>query len=113
MFDPPLLQVGTNARTGRGQWTGEAVATVGLFATILGCLRFRPKAVPVAVGLFITAAYWFTSSTSSADPALTLARALTDCFAGIRPVDLAACALAQLAWPPGRGARDRVGERVG
>lgn len=113
MFGLPLLQIGTNARTGRGQWIGEAVATFGLVTTILGCLRFRPKAVPVAVGLFITAACWFTSSTSSANPALALARAFTDSFAGIRPVDLAACALAQLAWPPGRGARDRVGERVG
>ncbi len=97
MFDLPLLQLGTSPRTGVGQWAGEAVATFGLVATILGCLRFRPEAVPVAVGLFITAAYWFTSSTSFANPAVTLARALSDTFAGIRPIDLPGFWVAQLA----------------
>ncbi len=126
MFDLPLLQVGTSARTGLGQWAGEAVATFGLVTTILGCLRFRPEAVPVAVGLFITAAYWFTSSTSFANPAVALARAFTDSFAGIRPVDLPGFVVAQLlgalaatavmGWlfaEPVRGsARDGIGERA-
>lgn len=129
MFDLELVQFGTQARTGLGQWIGEAVATFGLIATILGCLRFRPEAIAVAVGLFITGAYWFTSSTSFANPAVALARAFTDSFAGIRPIDLPAFALAQLAgalaaaavmgWllaepaEPLRGdARDRLGERT-
>lgn len=87
MFDEPLLMLGATARTGIGQWTGEAVATFGLVGTILGCLRARPEAVPYAVGLFITAGYWFTSSTSFANPAVTIARSLSDTFAGIRPAD--------------------------
>lgn len=97
MFDLPLVQFGSTARTGLGQWTGEVVATFGLLATILGCLRFVPQAIAPAVGLYITAAYWFTSSTSFANPAVTLARALSDTFAGIRPIDLPAFWLAQLA----------------
>jgi len=97
MFDLPLLQLGGTVRTGFGQWIGEFVATFGLLATILGCRRFAPATIAPAVGLYITAAYWFTSSTSFANPAVTLARALSDTFAGIRPVDLPAFWLAQLA----------------
>ena len=87
MFGEPLLVEGVKARTGPGQWLGEFVATFGLLATILGCLRARPEAVPYAVGLFITAGYWFTSSTSFANPAVTVARSFTDTFAGIAPAD--------------------------
>ena len=97
MFDEPLLMLGATARTGIGQWTGEAVATFGLVGTILGCLRARPEAVPYAVGLFITAGYWFTSSTSFANPAVTIARSLSDTFAGIRPVDAPAFIAMQFA----------------
>ena len=97
MFDLPILMLGATARSGVGQWAGEAVATFGLVATILACVRFRPLAVAPAVGLYITAAYWFTSSTSFANPAVTLARALTNSFAGIRPVDAPAFIAAQLA----------------
>lgn len=97
MFELPLLQLGGTARTGLGQWAGEFVASFGLLATILGCLRFAPNAVAPAVALYITAAYWFTSSTSFANPAVTLARALSDTFAGIRPLDLPAFWLAQIA----------------
>jgi glycerol uptake facilitator-like aquaporin len=96
MFDMPILMLGATARAGIGQWTGEAVATFGLVAVILACMRFRPKAVAAMVGLYITAAYWFTSSTSFANPAVTVARALTDSFAGIRPVDAPAFIVAQL-----------------
>jgi glycerol uptake facilitator-like aquaporin len=97
MFDLPILMWGGTGRAGIGQWTGEAIATFGLVITILACLRSRPKAVAAAVGLYITAAYWFTSSTSFANPAVTVARALTDSFAGIRPADVPAFLLAQLA----------------
>ena len=85
MFNEPLLVLSTKMRTGTGQWAGEFVATFGLLATILGCIKWRPEAVPYAVGLFITAGYWFTSSTSFANPAVTLARAFTDTFSGIFP----------------------------
>ena len=97
MFEEPLLMLGATARTGIGQWTGEAVATFGLVGTILGCLRARPEAVPYAVGLFITAGYWFTSSTSFANPAVTIARSLSDTFAGIRPADAPAFIAVQFA----------------
>jgi glycerol uptake facilitator-like aquaporin len=97
MFDMPILMLGDTARAGVGQWVGEAVATFGLVAVILVCMRFRPKAVAAMVGLYITAAYWFTSSTSFANPAVTVARALTDSFAGIRPADVPAFIFAQLA----------------
>lgn len=97
MFELPLLQLGLTARTGAGQWLGEATATFGLVLTILGCMRYRPDAVPWAVGLYITAAYWFTSSTSFANPAVTIARAVSDTFAGIRAADVPAFLLAQLA----------------
>ncbi len=96
MFDAPLLAASVNARTGFPQWTGEFVATFGLVATILGCLRARPEAVPFAVGLYITAGYWFTSSTSFANPAVTVARAFTDSFSGIRPMDAPGFIIAQL-----------------
>jgi glycerol uptake facilitator-like aquaporin len=90
MFDiSPLLVAGTKARAGMGQWVGEGVATLGLLMTIFGCLRFRAEAVPYAVGLFITAGYWFTSSTSFANPAVSIARMFTDTFTGIRPADVA------------------------
>jgi glycerol uptake facilitator-like aquaporin len=96
MFDLPILMWGATARAGIGQWMGEVVATFGLVVTILACVRFRPEAVATAVGLYITAAYWFTSSTSFANPAVTIARALTDSFAGIRPADALAFIAAQL-----------------
>ena len=87
----------TTARTGLAQWFAEGVATFGLVATILGTLRWRPDAVPYAVGLFITAGYWFTASTSFANPAVTVARAFADTFAGIRPGDAPAFVAAQAA----------------
>ncbi|MEL6361192.1 MAG: MIP/aquaporin family protein [Pseudomonadota bacterium] len=95
MFDQTLVQSSIKARTGVGQWTGEIVATFGLVLTIFGCLRFRAEAIPYAVGLFITAGYWFTSSTSFANPAVTIARTMTDTFAGIRAIDAPMFLLAQ------------------
>jgi glycerol uptake facilitator-like aquaporin len=88
MFGLDLLQLGTKARTGLGQWAGEFIATFGLIAAILGCIRFKPEAIAPAVGLYITSAYWFTASTSFANPAVTIARSLTDTFAGIAPGDV-------------------------
>jgi glycerol uptake facilitator-like aquaporin len=85
MFAEPILQVSTKLRGGPGQALSEIVATFGLIVTILGALRFRPDFTPVAVGLYITAAYWFTASTSFANPAVTLARSLSNTFAGIAP----------------------------
>lgn len=96
MFDHPVLELSNKARTGAGQWTGEFIATFGLIFVILGTIRHRPQAVPASVALYIVAAYWFTSSTSFANPAITLARALTDSFAGIAPADVPAFILAQL-----------------
>ncbi len=96
MFDLPALQVSVKPRTGLGQWVGEAIATFGLILTILGTVRFRPRSVPAAVGLYITAAYWFTSSTSFANPAITVARSLSDTFAGIAPHDVPLFVVAQL-----------------
>ena len=96
MFDLPLLQPGTHARTGAAQWLSEAVATCGLLLTILLGLRARPAALPALVAAYIFAAYWFTASTSFANPAVTLARALTQTFAGIRPVDAPGFIVAQL-----------------
>jgi glycerol uptake facilitator-like aquaporin len=96
MFDLPTLQVSVKARTGLGQWTGEAIATFGLILTILGTVRHRPAWVPASVALYITAAYWFTSSTSFANPAITIARSLSDSFAGIAPADVPGFVLAQL-----------------
>lgn len=96
MFDMPLIDLSSKVRTGTGQWMGEFVATFGLIATILGCLKARAEAVPYAVGLYITAAYWFTSSTSFANPAVTIARSLSDSFAGISPANVIAFIAAQL-----------------
>jgi len=96
MFDLPTLQLSVKARTGLGQWTGEAIATFGLILTILGTLRHRPALVPASVALYITAAYWFTSSTSFANPAITVARSLSDSFAGIAPADVPFFIVAQL-----------------
>jgi glycerol uptake facilitator-like aquaporin len=96
MFDLSTLQLSAKARTGLGQWAGEAIATFGLILTILGAVRFRRSAVPAAVGLYISAAYWFTSSTSFANPAITVARSLSDTFAGIAPQDVPAFVIAQL-----------------
>jgi glycerol uptake facilitator-like aquaporin/N-acetylglutamate synthase-like GNAT family acetyltransferase len=95
MFELPLLQLSTNVRTGIGQWTAEVVATFGLVLTILGCLAHNARAIPMAVGLYITAAYWFTASTSFANPAVTIARALSNTFAGIAPNAVVAFLLAQ------------------
>jgi glycerol uptake facilitator-like aquaporin len=97
MFGEPLFFASRHVRTGGAQWLSELVATFGLLATIWGCARRRPGLVPFAVGAYITAAYWFTSSTSFANPAVTLARAASDTFAGIRPADAPAFILAQLA----------------
>lgn len=97
MFDLEILQLSTKARAGIGQWTGELIATFGLILTILGTLRHRPEAVPASVALYITAAYWFTSSTSFANPAITIVRSLSNSFAGIAPADVPAFVIAQLA----------------
>jgi glycerol uptake facilitator-like aquaporin len=97
MFDLPTLQLSVKARTGLGQWTGEFIATFGLILTILGTLRHRPNLVPASVALYITAAYWFTSSTSFANPAITVARSLSNSFAGIAPADVPLFVLAQFA----------------
>jgi glycerol uptake facilitator-like aquaporin len=111
MFELPLWQVAATVRTGPGQWFAEAVATFGLLLTILGCSTRTPSAVPYAAGLYITSAYWFTASTSFANPAVTIARALSDTYAGIAPAGvptfiaaqmfgaLVAAALARWLWP--------------
>lgn len=96
MFELPLVQLSGHARTGAAQWLSEAVATFALVLTILGTLRSRPDAVPVAVALVIVAAYWFTASTSFANPAVTAARALSDTFAGIAPANAPPFVVAQL-----------------
>ncbi len=97
MFDLPLLQVSAKLRSGPAQWFSEWVATFGLVLTILATLKSKPSAVPMSVGLYIAAAYWFTASTSFANPAVTLARAFSDTFAGIRPVDVWPFIVAQFA----------------
>jgi len=97
MFELPLLQASAKVRAGGGQWVSEGVATFGLVAFILAGIRFERKTVPVLVGLYITAAYWFTASTSFANPAVAIARSLTDTFAGIRPLDLPGFIVAQIA----------------
>jgi len=96
MFGLEPVQIGEHVRTGFGQWLGEFIATFGLVATILGCIRFNAAAIPAAVGLYITSAYWFTSSTSFANPAVTIARALSNTFSGIAPAHVAAFVVAQL-----------------
>jgi glycerol uptake facilitator-like aquaporin len=111
MFDLPILQLSAHVRSGPAQWFAESVATFGLLLAIFGCVARAPQAVPYAVGLYITAAYWFTASTSFANPAVTIARALSDSFAGIAPAGvpafivaqvvgmLAAVAAGRLLWP--------------
>jgi glycerol uptake facilitator-like aquaporin len=96
MFELPLWQLSGTIRTGPSQWFAEAVATFGLLLTILGCGARTPSAVPYAVGLYITAAYWFTASTSFANPAVTIARALSNTYAGIAPAAVLAFIVAQL-----------------
>ena len=96
MFGEALLQFSHHVRAGGGQLFSEFIATFGLLCVIWGCARLRSEAVPVAVGLYITGAYWFTASTSFANPAVTLARAFTDTFAGIRPADVPGFVVAQL-----------------
>jgi len=108
MFALPVIEASVKIRTGGPQWFSEFVATFGLVAVILGGIRFEHKAVPWLVGLYITAAYWFTASTSFANPAVAIARAFTDTFSGIRPADLpgfivaeligAVCALGVMSW---------------
>jgi glycerol uptake facilitator-like aquaporin len=97
MFGEPLFSASQHIRTGGAQWWSEFIATFGLIVTIIGCARTRAAAIPYAVGAYITAAYWFTASTSFANPAVTLARAASNTFAGIRPLDAPAFILAQLA----------------
>ena len=97
IFELPLLQLSLTQRSGAGQWLAEAVATFGLLLTILGVASRTPAAVPYAVGLYITSAYWFTASTSFANPAVTIARSLSDTFAGIAPQDAPAFIAAQIA----------------
>jgi glycerol uptake facilitator-like aquaporin len=114
MFELPLWQVSTTVRTGPGQWTAEFIATFGLALTVFGCVARARSAVAYAVGLYITAAYWFTASTSFANPAVTVARSLSNTFAGIAPASvllfvgaqmigaLLAVALARWLWPADR-----------
>ncbi len=96
MFALPLIEFSTKVRTGGPQWFAEIIATFGLLATILGGLRFNRAGIPVLVGLYITAAYWFTASTSFANPAVAIARAFTNTFSGIRPLDLPGFMIAQI-----------------
>jgi len=97
MFDLPILQFSTKARAGIGNWSGEFIATFGLVLTILLLLKHRPSAIPAAVALYITSAYWFTSSTSFANPAISIVRSLSDTFAGIAPADVPMFIAMQLA----------------
>jgi glycerol uptake facilitator-like aquaporin len=96
MFDLPIFQLSATVRTGTAQWIAESVATFGLLLTILGGLRFKIDAIPALVGFYITAAYWFTASTSFANPAVAIARSVTDTFSGIRPTDLPGFIVAQV-----------------
>jgi glycerol uptake facilitator-like aquaporin len=96
MFELPVMQFSLTHRAGGGQWLAEAVATFGLLLTIFGCAARTPSAIPYAVGLYITSAYWFTASTSFANPAVTIARSLSDTFAGIAPTGVAPFIGAQL-----------------
>ena len=99
MFELPVLQISSHVRAGPAQWLSEFVATFGLVGTVLGTLNARPRAVPYTVGLYIAGAYWFTASTSFANPAVTLARSATNTFAGIRPAAVPAFVVAELAGP--------------
>jgi len=96
MFGLSPFQLATTVRSGLPQWFAEFIATFGLILTILGCVRFKPNAVAVAVGLYIASAYWFTASTSFANPAVTIARSLSDTFAGISPADVPAFIAAEI-----------------
>ena len=96
MFELPLFQISANSRTGIGQWVGEFVATFGLVITILLLLRYRATAIPAAVALYISSAIWFTSSTSFANPAISIARTFTDTYTGIAPVDVPMFIVAQI-----------------
>lgn len=96
MFELDVVQISEKVRTGPAQWVSEITATVGLLLTILVCLKSKPAAIPAAVGLYITAAYWFTSSTSFANPAVAISRIFSNTFAGIRPEDAAFFIAAQL-----------------
>jgi glycerol uptake facilitator-like aquaporin len=96
MFDETLIQFSQKVRSGSPQWFAEGIAAFGLVFTILATLKFRPNAVAMAVGLYITAAYWFTASTSFANPAVTIARSFSDTFSGIRPLDAPAFIIAQI-----------------
>ncbi|RJT34235.1 aquaporin family protein [Mesorhizobium waimense] len=96
MFGLPLVELSTTVRSGTGQWIAELVASFGLVFTILAGLRARPESIPWLVGLYITAAYWFTASTSFANPAVAIARAFSNTFAGIRPLDVPAFIVAEL-----------------
>jgi glycerol uptake facilitator-like aquaporin len=96
MFELPMLQVSAHVRTGAGQWLAEWVATFGLLLTIFGCVRAAPQSIPYAVGLYITSAYWFTASTSFANPAVTIARSLSNTFSGIAPAGTIGFIAAQL-----------------
>ena len=123
MFDQTLIQLSTHARTGGGQWLGEIVASFGLVGTILMLPRSRAEAIPWAVGLYISAGYWFTSSTSFANPAVAIARAFTDTFSGIWPEDMpafiaaefigAALAVVAVAWLTGRNEIPEAGKEAG
>ena len=95
MFELPVISLSTHVRSGAGQLVSEFTATFGLVCVVLGTSRHNPPAVPLAVGCYITAAYWFTASTSFANPAVTLARSLSDTFAGIRPIDVPGFMVAQ------------------
>ena len=97
MFDLPLLEISTHVRTGTGQWLAETVATTGLLGVVWGCLKYETPTAAAAVAAYIGGAYWFTASTSFANPAVTIARSLTDTFAGIRPVDVPGFIGAQIA----------------
>ena len=101
MFDLPVFFASTHVRTGASQWWSEFIATFGLIAVIISTSRTRPATTPFAVAAYITAAYWFTSSTSFANPAVTIARAMTDTFAGIRPIDAPGFIVAQLVGAAG------------
>ena len=109
MFDLPILQASTKARAGIGQWTGELIATFGLILTIIGTARHRGEWVAPSVALYIVAAYWFTSSTSFANPAITIARSLTDTFTGIAPADVPGFVVAQVV---GAGLGAVIGVRL-
>ncbi|MEM7565212.1 MAG: MIP/aquaporin family protein [Pseudomonadota bacterium] len=96
MFELPLIEASTHVRHGLSQWSAEVIATFGLVLTIFGCIKQKPDAVPYAVGLYITAGYWFTASTSFANPAVTIARSMTDTFSGIAPADVSWFILSQV-----------------